>query len=55
MWKNSEQKIRVYISTDFVRMTKFHGKSIFVVVWVKKIKKSLMQTLILSLKFVFFA
>jgi hypothetical protein len=29
--KNSEQKFRVYISTDYVRMTNFHGKSIFVV------------------------
>jgi hypothetical protein len=38
MWKNSEQKFRVYISTDYVRMTKFRGKSIFVVLWIKKTK-----------------
>jgi hypothetical protein len=54
MWKNSEQKFRVYISIDYVCMTKFHGKLIFVVLWVKKTKKYLVQTLILPPKFVFF-
>jgi hypothetical protein len=39
MWKFSEQKFRVYISTFYIRMTKFRGKPIFVVLWVKKTKK----------------
>jgi hypothetical protein len=51
MWKKIEQK---YILTFYVRMTKFRGKSIYVVLWVKKIKKYLMQTLILPLNIVFF-
>jgi hypothetical protein len=55
MWKNSEQKFHVYISTDYVRMTKYRGKLIFVVMWVKKNKKCLVQTLILPLNFIFFA
>jgi hypothetical protein len=55
MWKNSEQKFRVYISIDYVRMTNFRGKSIFVELWVKKTKKYLVQTLILPPNFVFFA
>jgi hypothetical protein len=56
MWrKKIEQKFRVYISTDHVRMTKFSGKSIFVVLWVKKTKNCFMQTLILSPNFVFFS
>jgi hypothetical protein len=38
MWKNSKQKFHVYISTFYIRMTKFRGKSIFIVLWVKKIK-----------------
>jgi hypothetical protein len=55
MLKNSKQKFRMYISTDYVRMTNFRGKSIFVVLWVKKTKKSLAQILILPPNFVFFA
>jgi hypothetical protein len=55
MWKNFKQKFHVYISTDYVRMIKFRGKLIFVVMWVKKKKRGLVQTLILPSKFVFFA
>jgi hypothetical protein len=55
MWKNYEQKFRVYISTFYVRMTKFRGKSIFEVLWIKKTKKCLVQTLILPPNFVFFS
>jgi hypothetical protein len=51
MWKKIEQK---YISTFYVHMTKFRGKSIYVVLWVKKIKKYLVQTLILPPNIVFF-
>jgi hypothetical protein len=55
MWKKFEQYFCMYISTFYVRMIKFHGKAIFVVLWVKKIKKYLVQTLILPQIFVFFA
>jgi hypothetical protein len=52
--KNFEHKFCMYISTGYVRTTKFRGKSIFVVLWVKKTKKYLVQNLILSSNFVFF-
>jgi hypothetical protein len=55
MWKNSEQKFRVYISIFYVCLTKFRDKSIFLVLWVKKQKNYLMQTLILLPNFIFFA
>jgi hypothetical protein len=39
--KKFQTKFYVYISTDYVRITKFHNKSMFVVLWVKKIKKKI--------------
>jgi hypothetical protein len=54
MWKKIEQKFCLYISTDYVRMTKFRCKSIFVVLLVKKTKKSSRANLYFIIKICLF-